>query len=577
MAIMTPEQADALLSRGVISPEQHAAIVGPVASPMGAAPAYGPATIPWRAAEPSLGSPPVSYITPHDPDVESMDGGSVNLPATVPTSYRMDQVSAPQALFNRVAGALPPSAAQVQREAELRDFVGPPAPPPVQAAPAAPPEPRGDVSVGPVTPGPVTPGAPQAPPASAMTAGGPAPRPAPDPRQTAVRHGQEALDARRASQGQLNDLDAQRGVEAQDAARDRRDAEEQQYVLQQAARQQERAKIDAAVAERRQAIQEYTDAKVDPDKFWKDQSGGQRALSVLSLMLGGFAEGLSGGRVRNAAMEMIQRDIDRSIRTQEIEVEKKGKAVDVAGSSIAQLRALSGDNEAARTAERIRQLGIYQDRVSTLTAKYDSERARVNGQQLLADIDAERTKLQDDLDVRLRQEAQARAASAASAAHQARKEDRQYGLDVAKVRIDAQRAANEAQSRQTGPNSPAQKSAALAADKSVIDRVFGQAEKNLPTLGTGFLPSVSDSARDYDAAVAAGVGALRGTGDADKASEERLKSMLPLPGDSPAVIARKKSLAYAKLLSNHASPENNAAERERDPDAAVGARPVKSP
>jgi hypothetical protein len=58
------------------------------------------------------------------------------------------------------------------------------------------------------------------------------------------------------------------------------------------------------------------EGKVDPNAYWTDQSSAQQAATVLGVVLGAFTEGWTGGKVRNAALGIVQKSIDRNIAAQ---------------------------------------------------------------------------------------------------------------------------------------------------------------------------------------------------------------------------------------------------------------------
>lgn len=92
------------------------------------------------------------------------------------------------------------------------------------------------------------------------------------------------------------------------------------------------AKVDKLLAQREQEMLKYRQARemaaqetVDPDGWWSNRTTGQKTMAMIGVALGAFGEGFTGGRVRNAAMQIIDREIDRDLKSQ-MENLRKGRA-----------------------------------------------------------------------------------------------------------------------------------------------------------------------------------------------------------------------------------------------------------
>jgi len=62
--------------------------------------------------------------------------------------------------------------------------------------------------------------------------------------------------------------------------------------------------------------------KVDPDRYWKSMPQSQQLLTRLGLFLGGLAEGLTGGKVKSAAMQMLLAAEGRDMQAQRMDFQK---------------------------------------------------------------------------------------------------------------------------------------------------------------------------------------------------------------------------------------------------------------
>lgn len=117
----------------------------------------------------------------------------------------------------------------------------------------------------------------------------------------------------------------------------------QQQADEEAAIQQ---KVTALEASHEKARQEFASARVDPDRYVKSKPGGNWILG-LSAALGAF--GASLARTPNFAMEFINGRIADDIRSQEAEINVKGRDAD---NQLAQLTKALGDLSLAKKSFR---------------------------------------------------------------------------------------------------------------------------------------------------------------------------------------------------------------------------------
>ena len=70
-----------------------------------------------------------------------------------------------------------------------------------------------------------------------------------------------------------------------------------------------------------QIIEEDNELKsIDPDRFWNDKSTGQKVMATIGLILGGIGSGLTGQP--NAALQVLQNQIDKDIESQKLNAEQ---------------------------------------------------------------------------------------------------------------------------------------------------------------------------------------------------------------------------------------------------------------
>lgn len=69
--------------------------------------------------------------------------------------------------------------------------------------------------------------------------------------------------------------------------------------------------------------------QIDPERYWKQMPASQQVLSRIALFFGGLAEGLSGGRVRNAAAVALQQAAQRDMEAQSANMRKLISTIDM--------------------------------------------------------------------------------------------------------------------------------------------------------------------------------------------------------------------------------------------------------
>lgn len=149
--------------------------------------------------------------------------------------------------------------------------------------------------------------------------------------------------------------------------------------------EQEQQKLSSLAAE--------TQAKVDPEAYWKERGSGARVLAAIAIGLGQFGALMRGGN--NNAYDIIKGQIDANIRAQEVNVANAKHAYDVRSNLYAQNLAAFGDRDRAALVTKIN----YLDQVSAMA---NQQHAAAKGTTNMADwldfkakIDRERADSED--------------------------------------------------------------------------------------------------------------------------------------------------------------------------------------
>lgn len=137
-------------------------------------------------------------------------------------------------------------------------------------------------------------------------------------------------------QAQIAEAEAQAQRQREQALREFQ-ARQAQYEADQAKRQREVEELSADVAA----------TKIDPGNYFSQQPAWAKVLSLLSVAVGGFAQGYTRGQLRNTALDMMNDAIARDIDAQKANLASKRASVAEKQSLYAQARQKFGDDQSA--------------------------------------------------------------------------------------------------------------------------------------------------------------------------------------------------------------------------------------
>lgn len=137
---------------------------------------------------------------------------------------------------------------------------------------------------------------------------------------------------------------------------------------QMAAIQQRRAQYVANQQKKLEDLATEAQKQEDPKAFWKDQGTLGTILTGIMIGLGQFAS-MASGRGENAALKIVNDNIDRNIASQRANIANAHKAYDTASSLYEKNLAAFGDEERANLATKVQ----YLDQVMAMA---DAQRAQ---------------------------------------------------------------------------------------------------------------------------------------------------------------------------------------------------------
>lgn len=132
--------------------------------------------------------------------------------------------------------------------------------------------------------------------------------------------------------------------------------------------------------------QEVRETKIDPNAYWTNQNAFGKALSAISVALGAFAQGYSGGRVPNTALQLMNAAIEREIDAQKANLANKRASLADKRSVYAMARQRFGDAEQAENYTRARLQEALGATVSQYRGEARTEQLRLGGEKLTAEI-----------------------------------------------------------------------------------------------------------------------------------------------------------------------------------------------
>lgn len=155
-------------------------------------------------------------------------------------------------------------------------------------------------------------------------------------------------------------------------------------------------KGDAQLKSYNEAVTEASKMTLDPDEVWGG-SDGRKALGAIALFLGTFANGMSGGRIPNTALQILNGSIQRSVDRQKF------------ASQLAQNKAQGGLNQYQMMRQR---LGDDQQAEAALYNSYQEQVAKMIDRQVSLFKTPEARAAGEKLKLQIAQEAADKGATA---------------------------------------------------------------------------------------------------------------------------------------------------------------------
>jgi len=148
-----------------------------------------------------------------------------------------------------------------------------------------------------------------------------------------------------------------------------------------AKQQEELAKRNAATAEKMKDIE---NTRINPNQFWESKSNGDRAVSLISIILGGLGAGLQRSNT-NQVLQLLEKSVEQDVEAQKANLGKKQNALSM----------YMAETRDIKEAQKLAAADLY-DVVATqmkiAAAKSGSEQALILGNQAAAKLQWQATQ-----------------------------------------------------------------------------------------------------------------------------------------------------------------------------------------
>jgi hypothetical protein len=134
----------------------------------------------------------------------------------------------------------------------------------------------------------------------------------------------------------------------------------------------------------------YLNYKINPNHVWQSKDAGQKALSIIGILLSGIGSGLSGQP--NMAMQVLNNEIDRDIDAQK---NTGGKLQNLYSMNLERYH----NQQAADNATRLQMLNAFGSQLQMYGMKQQGVQAQGNFQAAMNNIELEKAKYKQQLAV----------------------------------------------------------------------------------------------------------------------------------------------------------------------------------
>jgi hypothetical protein len=136
---------------------------------------------------------------------------------------------------------------------------------------------------------------------------------------------------------------------------------------------------------------ELAKAKIDPDRRFREMSGGEKALSVFSILLGAVADGAAGKE--NRALQQFEKQVERDIASQKFAYDAGLNRAEQQRTAYGLAMQKYGQEDAASNVARMSYLDAAKMKIEQAQSMAQSDDARNKFDSMLADIEGKRADI----------------------------------------------------------------------------------------------------------------------------------------------------------------------------------------
>jgi hypothetical protein len=137
-------------------------------------------------------------------------------------------------------------------------------------------------------------------------------------------------------------------------------------------------------------------SKINPNQFWESRSTPQKIMAAIGIALGGIGGGLSG-HGGNAAMDVINKAIDRDIDAQKFNANQKQNAFQNQMGVYNVMRSKFGDERTAEAATRLAYMQNVEMQLKETAAKYQSPEMQAKFNMMMGKVQQQQGALMQQI------------------------------------------------------------------------------------------------------------------------------------------------------------------------------------
>jgi len=153
--------------------------------------------------------------------------------------------------------------------------------------------------------------------------------------------------------------------------------------------------VKSGLADISRQTKEFEDMKYTG--YWQSKGAGEKILGALSIALGAYAQGLSGGRTPNTALSIINKEMDNDFKQFQAKSNKKIQLIQQSRASLATKQDATRQEMARQEAYKLGQLSQLENKLGEITNKFKSPKAKEQANILLSQIGQAKLNYQTNL------------------------------------------------------------------------------------------------------------------------------------------------------------------------------------